>query len=708
MITLDEGRDAEPERLDGFDLDDGVPRTEDDDSDDDSVDEEFLSSDMLLFIQYVRRFARPIFRRAGSWQEVLANIDTVPSHIIAGIDMKALFAAAPEFAKWAIRFCLGQEHVAHVSLSEMAGFVRDEKAQQERVARKGRPHQVVREPMAGVVRALAARKSGCRSMYVRDNELSSWLHQNPGALRAWCNVFTVSKTTGLLRIICDSRAANALLINMVAMQLFTLRTVVDRFNACLFGMRHEKVFAMIADLRHEFHQLPLPAHLRCFFQINISDTVVYPVAWPMGVHAAPGIGHATTWALLLADLGRASNLGRALGIDPSWDPSAAPRWMPLTCGGAIFVLIDNIFIFTPDQRRAQAWRRRIIGSANKFRATLKHPEKTQHVPAGHVEGFIDNNDHAVNFVEIKRDSDATSIEFSGILFSGKGRRLSRDIAEVAQLEAENGAWTGSYREAASIMSHIMWFFRVHDRCLLDYEEFMSLYSSTHPKTGAGWGAKCDLTPEDTATLRRVYHEARKNGWTPFARLPENWIPRNIILAATDASGAKGGYGYGWMFQPRDQAGHGGTRPPIFGKGPHSFKRHIVLGELEAVLKLLQALERWCTLNNVAAPELILLAIDSMGAKGMLERGYSRNAKARQLLREIFALPGGRRIFAMYIDTKLNPTDQLSRNEIVNGLEYPPEKWDKTLQSLLAFESAAINCVSCLNGVVAGSPRPREI
>ncbi len=46
-----------------------------------------------------------------------------------------------------------------MSLEEMGTFVREANAQQERVARKGRPHQGVQEPMSGLVRALAAQQA---------------------------------------------------------------------------------------------------------------------------------------------------------------------------------------------------------------------------------------------------------------------------------------------------------------------------------------------------------------------------------------------------------------------------------------------------------------------------------------------------------------------------------------------------------------------
>ena len=127
------------------------------------------------------------------------------------------------------------------------------------------------------------------------------------------------------------------------------------------------------------------------------------------------------------------------------------------------------------------------------------------------------------------------------------------------------------------------------------------------------------------------------------------------------------------------------RPPICLTTTHNYQ-NIVLGELWGVERLLSAIDEAVELEDLSGqPDLIMLAIDSMGAKGMIERGYSKNAIARGILRNIRDLLKKRKIFLMYINTKLNPSDKPSR-----FMEFVIEEWRNAVSMLRAEEVTAIS------------------
>jgi hypothetical protein len=66
----------------------------------------------------------------------------------------------------------------------------------------------------------------------------------------------------------------------------------------------------------------------------------------MGSSPSAGIGQAITWSLLLAGIEGDLDARRSLGIDWPEDKlefDVYLPWLPLKCGGGVFVLIDNIF-----------------------------------------------------------------------------------------------------------------------------------------------------------------------------------------------------------------------------------------------------------------------------------------------------------------------------------------------------------------------------
>merc|ERR1711991_115251 len=88
---------------------------------------------------------------------------------------------------------------------------------------------------------------------------------------------------------------------------------------------------------------------------------------------------------------------------------------------------------------------------------------------------------------------------------------------------------------------------------------------------------------------------------------------------------------------------------------------IALAELEAVVVALELIK----LDRGELPDIIMLGIDSMAAKGMIGRGFSKIGEARRYLKRLDKLLDGRKMFLQYVKSALNPADAPSRELQVN-------------------------------------------
>ena len=107
---------------------------------------------------------------------------------------------------------------------------------------------------------------------------------------------------------------------------------------------------------------------------------------------------------------------------------------------------------------------------------------------------------------------------------------------------------------------------------------------------------------------------------------------------------------------------------------------IALAELKAVVVSVRKL---IDLYPQHQPDMYMIAIDSMAAKGMISRGCSRVPRARELLRELFDMIGTRKIFIMYIESEKNPADAPSRDEPWSKIftQEQQQKWKDVLTRL---------------------------
>lgn len=649
---------------------------------------------------YFRKWMRKRIRSYSKFENVddlVAHLDEVPANIIGKFNLEKAYAAAPTFAKRQLVFALPDDHpdiLARTNSKEKQSTgvkLREEGKAKEIAKRKGLPKEVVNSFIAAAFRKALVKKDEPEqrdNLYVEDKHLTNeWLRANSrnnnaetasGNLVSHISLFVVDKGEEIApgmkhpkqRVITDARAANARLENEAHMELFSLECLIQRMGYAMNEKinNNQQVFALQCDLRHWFHQIKLPKRFRQHLRINLGEKgdpqYVYPFCWPMGVHMSPAIGQAATWSILLAELDneneRASELRARLGIDWKGKFDTYLQWLPLKDGGAVFVLIDNIFIVTTNEQVANAWKQRIhencFHKERGFAATLKCINDAPGV--AEIDKYFDTKAFS------KKDkSNNTTIIFSGIEFGRYGRRPKDEIDAVDTFEHDaNVEWHGTFRELASIFGQLMWNYRVRGESLLQKEEFMSLYSEEgFPRGDKDWDSTTIIGNENYKLLRAAYKECRKNFqdriFVPYNEiLEQNTFAIIVADAALEEDKDTQDNLMGGMWLSHEHMKKGISKPEIMSRA-HG-ENQIAVAELQALVSTIREMHK----SSKTKPDVYLVATDSMAAKGMIARGYSRVKRARELLRELMTEIGDRGLVIMYVESEKNPADAPSREK----------------------------------------------
>lgn len=612
-------------------------------------------------------------RRIASY---IDNVDPVPPEIVAAVKSKRLYDAAPACFKPLVALTLAQNFVE--SIPEIP--CRSATEESEILAKKGVPHDTVHDPAATLLENLAQDVPQGLSLFTHDAELEHQISRKSTDYTA-NNCFVVDKSTinpstneAHKRVIVDARRANAKLQNIAPMELFPLELLIERI-AYAQQIADQEIHCVSADLRHWFHQLPLPRHFRRHFALRIvtrrgSTKLVFPRAWPMGVHCAPGIGQACTWSILLARLEQPADeteqqrserlaLRNRLGIAPTQEWKEIPSWLPLASGGAVFVLIDNIFVVSPDLSVAEAWRSRIVRSPNDFHAQLKRsPDE-----AGRTCYARQNHAQDVQLVSLPKGDTQSSIDFSGISFSGAGRRVAKPPPPENPVPVDSD-WKVSFRRLASVMGQLLWCERVRGTPMLDMDRFLEIYKYAIPPDNESWNKDTTVPARASQHLSSIYDKcsSKSNQYIPYPEVVDI-ASAEVYFGASDAEGGeKKGIVFVFKKLEQDAAKFDWTVVDRNEAESHGFEK-IALGELRAVVELVRTLVRTYENDN---PKLIMLAVDNMSVIGMISRAYSKVPEGRDMLRELFSLleKNNSKLFVTYIESKKNPSDAPSRGGVV--------------------------------------------
>jgi hypothetical protein len=440
----------------------------------------------------------------------------------------------------------------------------------------------------------------------------------------------------VLRVITDARPANAHCADESSFPMFTLNALLQTVsNVSHAASNRGEFYAVCADERHFYFQLPLPSEMQPLFMLQTSANVVHvPTALPMGFCLAPLIGQSVSWAVVL---------GGGDGLPAATVPgSAMPAWLPFRDQpGGVFVLIDNILVITADKKVAAAWAQRIMDRADHAKIALK-------VPAGTA------RDQRVTVATIRRGDADTTFEFSGIRFYFD---CWHTIKRERTIEPGGGT-TLSHRQVSALLGEILWDLRVRQVAVLDYPDVLDVYQAVVPATVHDWDAPCELAATQRQTLVERTAAARENRMAQ--RLPE-WHAGCFELYAVDACRDE----YRQQSAIVHLAEEGGQLRLRWRKRSGLSFDYIGETELSAIVDAVR--------DAVSAPReaqeplsLIIAATDSLVAKGWVERGYSERPAAQKLLRELAEILGSVRLACPYVRSAENVADAPSRTETSDG------------------------------------------
>ena len=572
----------------------------------------FYYSALTDATETTRRLREADREREASSDISTMKLDEVPPECIGCLRIHELFKAAPKCCLSTLRHILGDQHD-----QQTGGLTSDPKA----------PVRITptKESLAEMVRTCGL------FMQVPDNYNPITIAPRGTIRTARAKVFTVPKSNGKLRIIVDSRPANATLRDTPGFGMFTIERLLERFQVqCEEG----GFYALVSDFRHWFHQLTLPERYRQFFLIQVGDKCYVPRTVPMGWKNAAAIAQGSSWAVILAWCQTNLDLRAKLGI-PNYvfEQETLPTWIPLTCGGGIFLILDNLLILSKNEKIIQYWAQHLQRSTQCFKAVVKQAPSAA-APTGAPRGTRD-----FPYVHLAREND-NSFDFMGITFRFQARRLAF-TTQLLPIVSRSDSF--SRRELASIVGKIFWSLRVRGQLRCFHEE-LSAMASCIGSLDAEWHTVFRLSVPAQAMLKKYAAERDANEWAPLRSM----TPFQGVTAFVDAAFLKCLAGVVILRGLPDQQQH----TIDLASGPRG---HINVLEARAVLELIRLVHK-------IDPHVrhFRIATDSLVVFHAIERRSSKSPAIREVLRLIFEAIADGRIEMRFVPGDINPADVASR------------------------------------------------
>lgn len=216
------------------------------------------------------------------------------------------------------------------------------------------------------------------------------------------------------------------------------------------------------------------------------------------------------------------------------------------------------------------------------------------------------------------------------------------------------------------------------------KRYRNICSACYPKDASQWDSPVkQLVGSKLEDLVHLYKTCRNDvSWEPY---PTVHPLDKVVFLATDASLEKGiaGLGAVWSYDYKSSNNNDGFEYRAWridhNNNNNKTKSQIALEELRAVLLALRII-----INEQNPPNVIMLAIDSIHARSMIDRGVAHSAVGREMLKEMYQLLDGRRLFMVYVESKMNPSDNPSR-----GHEVHKKCWKETVTRLEKLKQSAV-------------------
>ena len=350
-------------------------------------------------------------------------------------------------------------------------------------------------------------------------------------VRMFGRYFAVPKTADSARAIFNGKPVNAHYLPPRSVNICDPPRVVQMVNDFADGKR---LYFVMVDWRHYFHQLPLNADISRNFGVCITDPngTKHYYRWgsvPMGWSWAPYVAQCIGWHIvthgstILPDI---TNL------------EEPPTHVRTTSGqGLVFLYYDNVHAYFTDAAEATKFKKQLEASMAKYRVAAKYARFFDTAPkVSQVDGTP-----TVQYPE------SLGVEYRQVCKSLKGEkklyelqwRISSEKIEMLQ-DLELTKLT-SAREIARVAGKILYRHLLHPVVPSGNNVLLGILSSAgkhQARPGTNWDSPdFALTAEQRLFLQHAWSELRDNKWIqgPAAR-------RQKILVASDASDEAMGYG----------------------------------------------------------------------------------------------------------------------------------------------------------------------
>lgn len=547
------------------------------------------------------------------------RLDKVPQELVAKVKVELLLRRAPPFLVRYLRLLVPDGHPA-VGRNGGGGdpVLSTSPCTVATLPPGMRPPSLPR-PQLGRAAAAAAALLLQQGFFEQDTQAA-----RDTAWAAHAGLFFVPKGDKL-RIITDARPANLLCHNVdLPFRIYSLPDLLDTFAS--HTAAGSPVHVVSLDLRHWFHQLPLPRRYRRMFRLHFHGRVCTPISLPMGWTLAPAGAQAATLAMLLTMPGGRWQKDLKIHVEVLESMTAdgiMPAYIPLRDGGRVFVCLDNVLVVTSDAHCAQQWKTHIARSAAEFDITIKEA--------------ADGTSDAIRLQTLSPGSDETLI-FNGIEFRYAGCRVHLREGDAGPLPR-----TFSHRQLSGYLGKILWHIRVCSLPLFGetVQPFMQMYRDTAPQLHEDWDAAVALSAGQQATLATWWDSRNAGKLAAYPVRSRADLSRPTTLAVDAASSGalacvyfEPDFDY-YIFRPDASAGG-----------------HIAIMELEALV---------LGIKHAPPDTSCFFALsDSMNVVHWVTKGYARNAAANSLLQQLAELLDARYLGLEYVKSELNAADGPSR------------------------------------------------
>jgi len=457
--------------------------------------------------------------------------------------------------------------------------------------------------------------------------------------RALTKHFQIPKGSDAWRVISDARIFNWMCDVPPGVNLPLIRNIL--IEVALLGC----TYAVVADWRFWFYQLPINPALQQHFVMNCANQFIRMICLPMGWSWSPRIAQCIGWGVILHRAFVDDAYEDPLGVYEEWgaDPPSVVKLRDSPGGsvvGLIFLWYDNVFIVCKDPALRDKWYDRLAKNCKRFNAKVKTMERTD------KPNFL-----GIHFWTTKE----------GVFWCHESDRIKKWKKCLA-------APIKTARDVSRLVGFAIWHCTVGLIPLLHLWDVINILRrvSRATVTKSSWDKPLEalgvvLSVEEQKLLKLRVRGAVQN--PPFSTNLDK--VSNTVYAAADAcrddvrADGRRVSGGGWLLYGKDFVpGNNDYLCERVDWNVAESAQAIHILETKAVLELL----KWIP----PSPSLcrLMLGEDNSIVVAAISKGYSSCQATCQVVKEILTLCKEKRyvIEVIWVPTKENAADPISRDE----------------------------------------------